>query len=115
MKGFKQIVLALGLAAVACGGAQKAMSGANPADVEKKIEQNCPADKVGALPTATPEQKASFTDMIGKVLSGLLSKADFVSQLVAKNPGSENAVKCAADQIPEAAPPAADQPPPPPK
>ena len=110
MKGFKHLVLVLGLAAGACGGAQKAVSGANPADVEQKIEQNCPADKVGPLPTATPEQKASFTDMIGKVLSGLLSKGDFVSQLVAKNPGSEPAVKCAADQIPEPAPPPAPPP-----
>lgn len=37
-------------------------------------------------------------------MSGVLSKVDFVNQLVAKTPGSENAVKCAADQIPEPAP-----------
>ena len=115
MKGIKHLVLILALAAGACGGAQKAPGGAaNPADVTQNIEKNCPADKVGPLPTATPEQKASFTDMVGKVLSGLLSKVDFVNQLVAQNPGSEQAVKCAADQIPEPAtpPPAGDQPPP---
>jgi hypothetical protein len=105
MISLRNLGLACILAAAACGGAQKAaQSAAGVADVQKKIDANCPADKVGALPTQTPEQKAGFTDMIGKVLGGLLSKVDFVNQLVAKNPGSENAVKCAADQIPEPTP-----------
>ena len=98
MKGIKHLVLIFALAAGACGGAQKAGGVANPAEIEQNIEKNCPADK---LPIGTPEQKASFTDMIGKVVSGLLTKVDFVNQLVAQNPGSEQAVKCAADQIPE--------------
>jgi hypothetical protein len=112
MKGIKHLVLIFALAAGACGGAQKAGGGvANPAEIEQNIEKNCQADK---LPIGTPEQKASFTDMIGKVVSGLLTKVDFVNQLVAQNPGSEQAVKCAADHIPESPtpPPAGDQPPP---
>ena len=111
MKGIKHLVVIFALAAGACGDAQKAGGVANPAEIEQNIEKSCPADK---LPIGTPEQKASFTDMIGKVLSGLLSKVDFVNQLVAQNPGSEQAVKCAADQIPESPvpPPAGDQPPP---
>ena len=92
-------------ALVACGGAQSVGSGASSlasvADVQNKINTNCPADKVGALPTGTPEKQAEFTDLLGKVLSGALSKVDFVSQLTGKNPGSDAAVKCAADQIPE--------------
>jgi hypothetical protein len=90
---------------MACGGAQSVGSGssslANVADVQKKINDNCPADKVGKLPTDTPEKQAQFTDLLGKVLQGALSKVDFVSQLTAANPGSDTAVKCAADQIPE--------------
>ncbi len=95
------------LVTVGCGGAQQSAvtSGtsalASLPDVEKKIGENCPATKVGPLPTDTPEKKAEFTDLIGKVLSGAMSKLAFVNQLTAKNPGSENAVKCAADQIPE--------------
>jgi hypothetical protein len=101
----KLIGLAL-LVAAGCGGAQQSVaSGASSlqsvADVQKKITDNCPADKVGKLPTDTPEKQADFSDMIGKVLNGLMSKVDFVSQLTAKNPGSDAAVKCAADQIPE--------------
>ena len=106
MGSLRNIAVVIGLCgAVACGGAQKGVGAASSvADVQKKIETNCPADKVGALPTQTPEQQASFTDMIGKVLGGLASKVDFVNQLVAKNPGSDKAVQCAADQIPEPAP-----------
>ena len=92
--------LILALAAGACGGAQKTLSGAsNAVEVEQKIEQNCPEYGVGPLPNRTPKDKADFTDMIGKVLSGQLTKADFTSQLVAKNPASQNAVKCAADNL----------------
>ena len=102
MKGFKHLVLILALAAGACGGAQKTMSGApNAVEFEQRIEQNCPEYGVGPLPISTPKEKADFTDMIGKVLSGQLTKADFTSQLVAKNPVSQNAVKCAADNLPD--------------
>jgi len=111
MKGFKDLVLILALVAGACGGAQKTMSGdPNAIEAEQKIEQNCPEDRVGPLPITTPEDKASFTDMIGKVLSGQLTKAEFTNQLVAKNPVSQNAVKCAADNLPDLTP--GDQPPP---
>ena len=111
MKGFKHLVLILAVAAGACGGAQKTMSGAPDAVVaEQKIEQNCPEDRVGPLPIRTPKDKAEFTDMIGKVLSGQLTKADFTNQLVAKNPVSQSAVKCAADNLPDLA--VGDQPPP---
>ena len=111
MKGFKHLVLILALAAGACGGAQKAMSG-DPSAVaaEQKIEQNCPEDRVGPLPVHTSKDKADFTEMVGKVLSGQLSKMDFTSQVVAKFPVSQNAVKCAADNLPDL--PAAAQPPP---
>jgi hypothetical protein len=109
MKGFKHLVMILAIAAGACGGAQTTTSGAlNAVDAEAKIEQNCPEDRVGPLPIRTPEEKAAFTDMIGKVLSGQLTKADFRNQLVAKNPVSQNAVKCAADHLPDLG----DQPPP---
>jgi hypothetical protein len=102
MKGFKHLVLILALAAGACGGAQKTMSGTpNAVEAEQRIEQNCPQDRVGPLPIATPEEKAGFTDMIGKVLSGQLTKADFTNQVVAKYPVSQNAVKCAADNLPD--------------
>ena len=99
-------------ALLACGGAQTmgASSLASVADVQQKISTNCPADKVGALPTGTPEKQAEFTDMLGKVVSGALSKVDFVSQLTGKNPGSDAAVKCAADQIPEQQPASAPAP-----
>jgi hypothetical protein len=111
MKGFKHLALILTLAAGACGGAQKTMSGApNAVEFEQKIEQNCPEYRVGPLPIATPEEKAGFTDMIGKVLAGQLTKMDFVNQIVAKNPVSQNAVKCAADNLPDPTP--VDQPPP---
>jgi hypothetical protein len=88
----------------ACGGAQSVASSAaglsGVAGVQSQIDKNCPADKVGPMPTQTPEQKSLFSDLIGQVLGGTLSKADFVSQLIGKNPGSDNAVKCAADQLP---------------
>jgi hypothetical protein len=107
MKNFAIIV---GIAfAAACGGKSKSVETpevGGAGDIEKKIAENCPADKVGALPTDTPEKQAEWSEMIGKVLSGVLPKADFVSQLSAKNPGSEAAVKCAADQIPDGAAPA---------
>ena len=111
MKGFKHLVLIMAIAAGACGGAQKTTSGdLNAVEAEQKIEQNCPQDRVGPLPIATPEEKADFTDMIGKVLSGQLTKADFTNQIVAKNPVSQNAVKCAADNLPDST--LGDQPPP---
>jgi hypothetical protein len=104
MKGFKNLVLILALAGGACGGAQNAQKTMSEAPeavaAEQKIEQNCPEDRVGPLPVRTPKDKADFTDMIGKVISGQLSKADFTSQIVAKFPVSQNAVKCAADQPP---------------
>jgi hypothetical protein len=96
--------LGFALLGVACGGAQQNLgtsSLASVADVQNKIQSNCPADKVGKIPADTPEQKAELTDMIGKVVQGLMSKVDFVSQLTGKYPGSDAAVKCAADQIPE--------------
>jgi hypothetical protein len=92
----KNLIGFVGLSALlACGGAQSAASGAmSVADVQKKIATNCPTDKVGAMPDTT--------ELLGKVLAGALSKVDFVSQLTAKNPGSDAAANCAANQIPEA-------------